>query len=171
MLPTPYVSRSLFSSMGISAQGLSVQRTRMNTVSENLANVDTTRTEDGTPYRRKIVQIERGRQGEQFADIFQDPRIEMSEPKSAHFPAQPFRHIVDHPRFGTHVRDIIEDPSPFKMVFDPAHPDANDEGYVAMPNINPVQEMIDLITASRSYEANVTALNTAKDMVRNALRI
>ena len=171
MLPTTGVTRSLFASMNISAQGLSVQRTRMNAVSENLANVDTTRTEDGGPYRRKIVQIERGRQGEQFADIFENPRIDMSESTNAHFPAQPFKSIVDHPKYGVHVSDIVEDPSPFRMVYDPAHPDANSEGYVAMPNINPVQEMIDLITASRSYEANVTALNTAKDMIRNALKI
>ena len=171
MLPTTGINRSLFASMNISAEGLSVQRTRMNKISENLANVDTTRTENGTPYRRQIVQIERGRKGEQFADIFENPRIEMNESVDAHFPAQPFKHIVEHPKYGVHVSGIIEDPSPFRMVYDPAHPDANEDGYVAMPNINPVQEMIDLITASRSYEANVTALNTAKDMVRNALKI
>jgi len=69
------------------------------------------------------------------------------------------------------VDDIVQDPSEFKLVYDPAHPDANEDGYVQMPNINTVQEMIDMITASRSYEANITALNSAKEMVRNALKI
>ena len=171
MLPTSGVTRSLFSTMGLSAQGLSVQRTRMNTIAENLANVDTTKTEDGGPYRRKIVQIQQGKEGERFSDVFQDPRIEMNKSEDSHFPTQPFRFLVDQPRFGVHVNEIIRDPSPFKMVYDPSHPDANPEGYVAMPNINPVQEMIDMITASRSYEANVTALNSSKDMIRNALKI
>lgn len=165
------IYKSLFHSMNISAQGLSVQRTRMNVVSENLANVDTTKTENGTPYRRKIVQVAQGRKGQQFADVLEKNRIEMAESEKAHYPAQPFKKLTDSPRYGVHVDNIIEDPSVFKLVYDPAHPDANQDGYVEMPNINPVQEMIELITASRSYEANVTALNSAKEMVRNALKI
>ena len=171
MLPVTGISRSLFSSMSISAQGLSTQRTRMNTISENLANVDTTKTENGTAYRRKIVQMERGTVNEQFVHVFEDPRIKLQETSNSHIPTQPFVHRQDQPKYGVYVSDIIEDPSPFRLVYDPAHPDANEDGYVEMPNINTVQEMIDMITASRSYEANVTALNTAKDMVRNALRI
>lgn len=171
------IYKSLFHSMNISAQGLSVQRTRMNVVSENIANVDTTRTDAGTPYRRKIVQIEHGKHeyGEprfpNFKEVLQKNRLEMEGTSGKHYPAQPFKKLTDESKYGVHVAEIIEDPSAFRMVYDPAHPDANGEGYVAMPNINPVQEMIDLITASRGYEANVTALNSSKDMIRNALKI
>jgi flagellar basal-body rod protein FlgC len=158
--------------MNISAEGLSVQRTRMNVVSENLANIDTTRTEDGTPYRRQIVQIERGRKDEpRFIEVFQKNRLEMNQTQDKHFPAKPFKDFAEDPKFGVHVADVVKDPSAFKLIYDPSHPDANYDGYVEMPNINPVQEMIDLITASRSYEANVTALNSSKEMVRSALRI
>ena len=167
------IHKSLFHSMDISAQGLSVQRTRMNVVSENLANVDTTRTETGDPYRRKLVQVEHGSVGhEKFSKIFEKNTIELTETNEKHKPAVPFfKGCEPIPDCGVRVNGIVEDPSEFKLVFDPAHPDANSEGYVRMPNINPVQEMIDLITASRSYEANITALNSAKDMVRAALRI
>jgi len=95
----------------------------------------------------------------------------MTESSSAHYPAKPFRKIAESPKYGVHVSDITKDPSAFKQVYDPAHPDANAEGYVAMPNVNTVQEMIDMITASRSYEANVTALNSSKEMIRSALKI
>ena len=171
MPPNAEINRSIFRAMDNSAMGLAVQRTRMNVISENLANVDTTRTPEGGPFRRKLVQIEQGRPGEKFADVFQKPRIEMKEPNDKHIEAKPFRHIVSPAPWGVHVAEITRDPSAFRMVFDPHHPDANEEGFVAMPNINPVQEMIDLITASRAFEANVTAINASKDMVRNALRI
>ena len=86
-------------------------------------------------------------------------------------PAVPFTGCKPITPCGVHVKNIMEDPSEFKLIYDPAHPDANSEGYVRMPNINYVQEMIDLMTASRNYEANITALNGAKEMVRAALRI
>ncbi|MDD4156944.1 MAG: flagellar basal body rod protein FlgC [Candidatus Cloacimonetes bacterium] len=171
------IYKSLFHSMNISAQGLSVQRTRMNVVSENLANVDTTKTADGGPYRRKIVHIENGKYEEgdlklpQFKEVLQKNRLEMEGTADNHYPAQPFKKLTDESAYGVHVANISEDPAALKMIYDPNHPEANEEGYVAKPNINPVQEMIDLITASRSYEANVTALNSAKDMIRNALKI
>ena len=168
------IDRTLFRSINVSAQGLSVQRTRMNVIAENLANVDTTRTEDGSPYRRKIVQVAQGQPGQQsnFVDIFQQNRIEMAKTSDAHISSRPFKSIdtVD-PQAGVHVRDIAADPSPFRQVFDPAHPEANSDGFVQMPNINPIQEMMEMITASRAFEANITALNNSKEMIRNALKI
>jgi len=148
----------------------------MNVVSENLANVDTTRTEDGTPYRRQLVQVAQGREREvqqRFGEVFQQNRLEMTKTSEAHRAAIPFRSLVEPPppKQGVHVADIVSDPSPFRLVFDPAHPDANGDGFVEMPNINPIQEMMDLITASRAFEANITALNSSKEMIRNALRI
>jgi len=165
------IYKTLFASMDISAQGLSVQRTRMNTISENLANVDTTRTPEGGPYRRKIVQIEQGDQGDKFIDILIKNRLELTNTDTNHKPAVPFKDGGEIPRYGVSIHDIIRDPSAPKLVFDPAHPDADADGYVQMPNINMVQEMIDMITASRSYEANITSLNSAKEMIRNALKI
>jgi len=166
------IYKSLFHSMDISAQGLSVQRTKMNTISENLANVDTTRTEDGSPYRRKLVTIATGNNDEAFKDILIKHRLDLTQTNEHHRPEKPY-HTTEPIEFhyGVKVDDIVQDPSEFKLVYDPAHPDANEDGYVQMPNINTVQEMIDLITASRSYEANITALNSAKEMVRNALKI
>jgi len=165
------MSKSLFHAIDLSAQGLSVQRTRMNTVSENIANVDTTKTEEGGPYRRKIVQVASGNHDDKFVDVLQKNQLKMVHTKDGHYPDEPFKAKAEDPKFGVHVCDIVPDPSAFRLVYDPAHPDANHEGYVEMPNINPVQEMIDLISASRSYEANVTSLNNSKEMIKNALRI
>jgi len=165
------IYKTLFSSMDISAQGLSVQRTRMNTISENLANVDTTRTPEGGAYRRKIVQIAQGDQGEKFIEVFQKNRLELVNTDANHKPAVPFKDHEEIPRYGVSIQDIVRDPSELKLVFDPAHPDADPDGYVQMPNVNMVQEMIDMITASRSYEANITSLTNAKDMIKNALKI
>ena len=164
--------KSLFKAIDISAQGLSVQRTRMNVISENLANVDTTKTEDGGPYRRKIVQIANGPIPRGMENFYIDPKIPMNQTQEMHNPEEPFRYLGEPgPEYGVSVHSIIKDPSAFRLVYDPAHPDANPDGYVEMPNVNTVQEMIDLISASRSYEANITALNSSKEMIRNALKI
>ncbi|HOD53676.1 MAG TPA: flagellar basal body rod protein FlgC [Candidatus Cloacimonadota bacterium] len=165
------ITKSLFSTMGISAQGLSVQRTKMNTIAENIANAETTKTENGEAYRRKIVQIEAGDKERKFSDYFKPNRIDMTETNSVHMTDKKFNYIDEKPRIGVHIAEIAKDPSAFKMIYDPAHPDANEKGYVAMPNVNIVQEMVEMISASRSYEANVTALNSSKDMIRNALKI
>jgi flagellar basal-body rod protein FlgC len=96
----------------------------------------------------------------------------MNETNPNHRPETPFRYLGENPPvYGVHVVDIVKDPSAFRLIYDPAHPDANADGYVEMPNVNTVQEMIDMISASRSYEANVTALNSSKEMIRNALKI
>ena len=165
------IERSIFSAINTSAQGLSVQRTRMNVVAENLANVDTTRTEDGGPFRRKLVQVAQGNGEQQVKDVFQPNRLEMRQTNDAHKPAVPFRSSVEVPTKGVHVRTIVEDPSEFRLVHDPAHPDADIDGFVRMPNINVVQEMMELITATRAFEANITAINSSKEMIRAALRI
>lgn len=163
--------KSLFTTMDISAQGLSVQRTKMNVIAENIANAETTKTENGDPYRRNIVQQQAGSKERKFIDYYKPNTINMTETKNVHMPDQKFRYLDEDKPIGVHVSDIIKDPSAFKMIYDPSHPDANEQGYLAMPNVNIVQEMVDMISASRSYEANVTALNSSKDMIRNALKI
>jgi flagellar basal-body rod protein FlgC len=129
----------LFDSLGISGSGMTAERLRMNVVAENLANANTTRTSDGQPYRRKEVVLEQN--GKSFSDVLA----------------------------GVKAAAIVEDPSAGRRVYDPGHPDAGEDGYVTLPNVNSVTEMVDLITASRGYEANVQALNAAKQMFSKTL--
>src|SRR6476619_4276377 len=130
----------LFGSLDISASALSAERLRMDVTAENLANAQSTRTAGGGPSRRKEVVTQAvGSAGRSGADG------------------------------GVRVTGIVEDQTPNRLVYDPGHPDANAQGYVSMPNVNPVTEMVDLIGASRSYEANVTAMQTSKQMFTKTL--
>lgn len=167
------IFKSLFSTIDISAQGLSVQRTKMNTIAQNIANAETTKTPNGEAYRRQIVEVESGNKDKRFSEYLKENTIQMTQTEGTHFQDQNFRYLDsdDHSKVGVRVTDVVEDQSAFKMIYDPSHPDADAKGYVAMPNVNIVQEMVDMISASRSYEANVTALNSSKDMIRNALKI
>ncbi len=142
-----------FDSLHISSTGLSAQRLRMNLISANLANINTTRTKNGGPYRRK------------------DPVF------AARVPAQKasFREMLASRRNEqlkeVAVVEIVEDSRPPIKRYDPTHPDADLNGYVAMPNINLMEEMVNMISATRSYEASVTAIKSAKDMALQALEI
>lgn len=132
---------NLIHTMDISASGLTAQRLRLDTIANNLANAETTRTVDGTPYRRQVPV---------------------------------FREVLDGisgDLGGVEVVEIVKDQSPFRMVYDPGHPDANPEGYVLYPNVNPVIEMTDMISATRSYEANLSVMNACKSMFLKALDI
>lgn len=141
-----------FSAMSISSSGLAAQRTRMNIISTNLANAATTRTPEGGPYRRKeAVFVANPVQVKGFEAMFA-PGFE-----------QELRSVM--------VGDIVEDPRPPRLVYDPSHPDANTSGYVLMPNINTIEEMVNLISATRSYESNVMAINALKTMAMRALQI
>lgn len=149
---------SIFHSLNTSSSALTAQRLRMDVISSNMANVDTTRAKqvDGEwqPYRRKTVTLQP--REAQFSSF-----LEMAKSNPTHGSAN-----------GVAVTRIKEDrETPFKLVFDPTHPDANQEGYVQMPNVDPLREMIDLMSATRSYEANVTVLNANKSMLMKALEI
>lgn len=147
---------SMFDALRISATGLSAERTRMDVAAENLANANST-SGPGGAYRRKEVALAAG-DGSRFADTLDQvgARVPGSGPTSG-------------TSRGVQVRGIVEDQTPNRMVYDPGHPDANAQGYVEMPNVNPVIEMTDLISASRSYEANVTAMQTSKTMFTRVL--
>ncbi|MFS0574232.1 flagellar basal body rod protein FlgC [Sporosarcina sp. 179-K 3D1 HS] len=150
---------SIFHSLNTSASALTAQRMRMDVISSNMANIDTTRGRmvDGEwqPYRRKTVTFQ-PREG-QFATMLQ---------------AAMGRPVKGSAGYGVTVSRIKEDTeTPFKLVFDPTHPDANEEGYVSMPNVDPLRETIDLLSATRSFEANVTVLNANKAMLMKALEI
>ena len=142
---------AIFSSFNISASGMTAQRLRSDTISQNLANVNTTRTSDGEPYRRKTV-------------VFQER--EMTSFDSVLMTTSGLAGN------GVKVTKIVEDTStPMNMVYDPSHPDADEIGYVTYPNVNTVTEMTNLIDASRAYEANITAFDAAKSMALKGLEI
>jgi flagellar basal-body rod protein FlgC len=134
---------SMFGGMRISASGMTAERLRMDVIAENLANADTTRGPDGKPYSRKQVVLE------------------------AAGSSSTFQEVLD----GVHVAGIVNDPSPPRRVYDPGHPDADAQGYVSLPNVSPVTEMVDLITATRGYEANVQSMNATKSMFIKALDV
>jgi flagellar basal-body rod protein FlgC len=140
-----------FSSMRVSASGLDAQMKRMNTISSNIANGDTTRTAEGGPYKRRDAVLAATADRESFGEILDG--------------------AMDENVQGVVVQEIALDEKPPRMVFNPNHPDANAEGMVAMPNVNPVEEMANMITTQRSYEANVTAVDAAKRMAQKALEI
>lgn len=143
----------LFTSFDINASGLTAQRYRMDVISENIANASTTRTEDGTPYRRKVVTFQEKSGGVSFADM-------LGEAKGAYAGE------------GVKVTGTYEDyETDLVKAYDPSHPDADEDGYVYYPNVNIVTEMTDLIDASRSYEANATAFNTSKDIAVKGLEM
>ncbi|MFL0362975.1 flagellar basal body rod protein FlgC [Pseudobacillus sp. 179-B 2D1 NHS] len=149
---------SIFHSMNTTSSALTAQRLRMDVISSNMANMDSTRARqvDGKwePYRRKSVVLQ-PRQGD-FSSYLNQAIGRQSGGAGD----------------GVKVTNIVEDDlTPFKMVYDPTHPDANEEGYVQMPNVDPLREMVDLMAATRSYEANVTVFNASKSMMTKALEI
>lgn len=148
---------SFFDSFNVSASGMTAQRLRMDTISQNIANVNTTRTDNGGPYRRKDVVFEEINNGKNFRSHLDQYLSDYRNSTST--------------AGGVKVSKIVEDQSPFIDVYDPTHPDADENGYVKMPNVNAVEEMTNLISANRSYEANITAFNATKGMASRALEI
>ncbi|HYE08943.1 MAG TPA: flagellar basal body rod protein FlgC [Patescibacteria group bacterium] len=139
-------------SINVSASGLTAEKLRMDVISKNIANANTTRTANGTPYRRQVVVFEGANGSVPFSQYLSDASKSMIGG-------------------GVKVKSITEDQTPFKLVYEPGHPDADEEGYVKMPNVDIMTEMVNMITASRAYEANVTALNTTKSIAMKALEI
>ncbi len=137
----------MFDSFAISAQALTSQRIRLNVIASNLANMNTTHTPEGMPYRRRDVV----------------------------FSTHPFEEVLAvagrSTLTGVRVVDVVEDARPFRLVYEPAHPDADENGYVMYPNVDPIEEMVNMMTAVRSYEANISALKATKTMIAKALEI
>lgn len=142
-----------FNSLDVSASALTAERTRMNLISNNLANANATRTADGGPYKRKDAVFATQQTKQSFSE-----KLEKATKNGV-------------PPEGVQVVEIIEDQRPPRLQFDPSHPDANQDGYVAMPNVNVVEEMADMMAATRAYEANVTAVQAAKSMALKTLEI
>lgn len=163
----------IFSGLEISASGMRAQRIRQNAISSNIANAETTRTDDGGPYRRQFVVFTAQSDQRDVRLLNKEPALQGMRTASGHLPIPPANFPRDERFFGNGVAvaEIREDSRPPKMVYDPAHPDADGKGYVAMPNINIIEEMTDMIAATRAYEANVTAFNAAKSMAAQALQL
>jgi flagellar basal-body rod protein FlgC len=140
-----------FNAMNVSSSALTAERTRINLISSNLANANATRTPEGGPYKRKDA-------------VFSATPIESPFNRAlGNATSQQVRQVE--------ITEIVEDQSPPRMSYEPGHPDANPQGYVAMPNVNVMEEMTDMIGATRSYEANVTAVQAAKSMALKTLEI
>ncbi|CAK7020328.1 flagellar basal body rod protein FlgC [Tissierella carlieri] len=142
---------SIFNSINVSATALTAEKTRIDIIAKNMANASTTRSTGGMPYRRQMVVFE--------------------ENKSTPFSEYLSRQTNKFEGKGVKISKIVEDESPFKLVYEPGHPDADENGYVKMPNVDTIKEMVDLISAQRSYDANITAMNASKSMLMKALEI
>jgi len=164
-----------FNSLDISASGLYAQRLQMDAISSNIANVNTTRDENGevNPYRRKVVT---------FSAMYDQAKrgpVLPSQSASPQYDATTGSMVMkghvtfDSPLIsdGVNVSEIQEDNAPFKQIYDPSHPDADKDGFVKLPNINIVTEMVDMMMASRAYEANVASVEAAKSMISHAMKI
>ena len=143
----------VFASMAVSASALSAEKMRIDTISQNVANINTTRTPEGGPYQRRRVV---------FSEMLQESQLN----RFVRLPSRGGNNGA-----GVQVSAVIRDEAPARIVHDPSHPDADEDGYVAMPNIDVVNEMVDLITASRAYETNVQVLNVTKTLAMKALEI
>jgi flagellar basal-body rod protein FlgC len=161
----------LFSALRISGSGMAVQRMKLNTTAENIANAETTRTQCGGPYRRKEVVVSAEDRPVNFSGEFKNARVRLASTHAAHRGStRKFRTSelnVSDARAEVHASPK----SDFKLIYDPSHPDADGDGYVAMPNINLVTEMVNMMVASRAFEANVTAIGATKEMISDAMDI
>lgn len=133
--------------LGTSASGLYAQRKRMDIIASNLANIETTRTEKGGPYRRKMVVMSTKEMDQDFDKMF-NSRVK-----------------------GVQIEDIVEDQTPFKKVYNPSHPDANSDGYLYKPNVDLIVESTNMLMAKRAFEANIAAIKATRQMIIKALEI
>ncbi len=161
----------LLNAMKISATGLNAHRTKMNLIAENLANVDTTQTEEGGPYRRKMA-VFRAENIDKFKSVLEKKAEKNKLGKIEFSPIEFSDEKKEDSGDGVEVGKIVKSQEDFRMVYNPAHPDADPvTGYVAMPNVDHLTEMADMIVAKRSYEASVSAISNTKGMILKALEI
>jgi len=161
----------IFRAIEISSTGLSAQRQKMNVVSENIANAQTTRTADGGPYKRQRVKFNEDPDYAPFGNVLNRAAVSLRRTKSEHM-INPYRASTQRDNVSPVEAETVVDANQTpRLVFDPAHPDADADGYVAMPDVNIVTEMVEMMVASRGYEANITAVESAKRMAEKALNL
>ncbi len=160
---------SFLSGFDISGYGLSAQRFRINLISSNIANANTTRTDEGGPYRRREVVFKAVDFHDLLDDALRNESGYLRNENPIDDPDAPLE--ANPPLMGVKVEKVIRDDSPFRLRFDPSNPDADANGYVSLPNVNPVIEMADLIEATRAYQANVAAFQSAKSIAQSAIEL
>jgi len=163
--------RKIMSAFDISASGMRAQRQRMNAIAMNLANLETTRTENGEPYRRRIVTMQADGNSSTFSQVLSKIRHRLFGTHPRHIRTVESNLTQEQPALPVKAEVQVAQQNAFRLVYDPDHPDADANGYVRYPNINVVTEMVDMIAASRNYEANATALEANKTMAKKALEI
>ncbi len=155
-----------FLGFDISAAGMSIQRKKMNLIAENIANANTTRTENGTPYKKKYLAVQQRALEE--AKLTDDEKLLLKIEDPFHIDRG--KEFDENKEINLRAQ-VMEDQKEGDLVYQPDHPDADENGYVRMPNVNIITEMVDMIAASRAYEANLTALNTSKQLAKDSLEI
>jgi flagellar basal-body rod protein FlgC len=161
----------IFDSLDISASGLSAQRRKMTAIATNIANVDTTRTDEGGPYKRRRVVMLEAPKMTKFSTMLEENNSRLQRSNNQHILEANPKQGAFFTGSGVMSQEVREEAVKPRLVFDPNHPDVREDGYVAYPDINVITEMVDMIAASRAYEANVTVMGAAKDMVNRALEI
>lgn len=161
----------ILNAIEISSQGLSVQRAKMNAVADNIANAETSETENGGPYRRQRVLVNAEKIKGTFSSLVKEAGLRLSRTNGRHIKARglPSREGIEIS--SVTMKKVTDPESSYRLIYDPAHPQADEEGYVKMPDVEIITEMVDMMAAARAYEANTVAISTAKQMAKDALDI
>lgn len=161
----------IFSAIELSSRGLSVQRTKMNVAAQNMANAETTEAEGGGPYRRQRAVVTETREPASFDGLLKAARTRLARTHSQHRSEKPITTRLAKETSSAEVEVVQAPATAYRLVHDPTHPSADKDGYVKMPDVEIITEMVDMMAASRAYEANAAAISTAKQMAKDALDI
>jgi flagellar basal-body rod protein FlgC len=161
----------ILNAIEISSQGLSVERAKMNAVAENIANAETTETEKGGPYQRQRVVVSEEKTHGTFASHVKEAATRLTRTHGSHIKGKSLRFTEGVEMPSVSMKKVTDPESSFRLIYDPAHPQSDEEGYVKMPDVEVVTEMVDMMASARAYEANTVAISTAKQMAEDALDI
>lgn len=161
----------ILNAIEISSRGLTVQRRKMDAAAENIANAETTETAAGGPYRRKRILVREANGGVAFKTHLRTATLSLSKTNDHHLSGRSLKISRSFMQATVEAEEIIDPASSFRLVHDPSHPDADEEGFVKMPDVEIVNEMVDMMAASRAYEANTVAIASAKKMAKDAMDI
>jgi len=166
----PYVFKNYFSTLNISGSGLHTQRKRLDMIAMNLANINTIKTDEGGPYKRKVF-IQKARHEDIFDHLLEEKSLTLDKNNELHFQIDKYGRVQVPTELRGVDGEIKEDGAEPILVYDPYHPEANEQGYIEKPNINVTTEMVDMISAQKEYEANIAAITAYKEFAKNALNI
>jgi flagellar basal-body rod protein FlgC len=161
----------IFTSIEVSGSGMSLQRRKMNVVSQNIANAETTKTEEGGPYRRRRLEVSAEDEKLPFQTVLKNSQSGLLMTNKGHLPEMPVATSNYETVAVARGDEVQADENAYRLVYDPTHPDANADGYVKMPDVELINEMVDMMSANRAYEANALSIASSKEMLKNALDI